>query len=513
MRFQVPDFFAAVLAAGLLLAGCGGGGGGSDLDAGGGSGNSAPQQLRRDGRWLVDPQGRVVLLHGVNLVWKPAPHYPPDTAEGFRAADADWLADQGFNTARIGTLWVGVAPEQGHFDLAYLAQWDRVINLLASRKIWMLFDFHQDMLGPKFQGEGVPEWIVDEMTGPTTSVLGPPMFGFPFNYFTPQVSEAFDNLWAAQGSAAWDNFRDSWRLVATRYRNQSYSMGYDLLNEPWPGVEWPSCIVPPTVGCPDSDTNELQPFFEHAIAGIREVDRNNLVWIEPQTLYGGTGNPGGFTPITGESQLGFSFHNYCGLTTGLQSAQLPFQVPIVEEQACEFIDGNVFTGARALADRIDAVELLTEFGATDEPILLKRVTRLADEQLIGWQYWHYKNWSDPTTQSQTSGAQSLFTDDEDLSTVKLDKLKILSRTYPQATAGIPVALSFDPDTAEFSYRYTPRASATMPTEIYVPVALHYPQGYLATVSGATITSAPDAPRLLLKNMAGATEVSVTVTPR
>ncbi|MGH8454460.1 MAG: cellulase family glycosylhydrolase [Nevskiales bacterium] len=492
----------------LLATGCGGG---SSSDGSGTGLSTAPQQLRRDGRWLVDPQGRVVLLHGVNMVWKPAPHYPPDSAEGFRAADADWLADHGFNTARIGTLWVGVAPEPDHFDLAYLAHWDRVINLLASRKIWMLFDFHQDMLGPKFQGEGVPEWIVDEITGPTTGVLGPPTFGFPFNYFTPQVSEAFDNLWAARGSPAWDNFRDAWRVVATRYRNQDYSMGYDLLNEPWPGMEAVSCIVPPLVGCPGSDTNELQPFFEHAIAGIRQVDRNNLVWMETQTLSGGTGNPTGLVPIAGENQLGYSFHNYCGLTTGLQSAQLPIQLPVIEEQACEVIDGNVFANAREVADRIGAVELLTEFGATDEPVLLKRVTRLADEQLVGWQYWHYKNWSDPTTQSQGSGAQSLFTDDDDLGTVKLDKLRILERSYPQATAGVPLALSFDPDTAEFSYRFTPRASATAPTEIYVPVALHYPQGYLATVSGATVTSAPNATRLVLANNAGATEVSVTVT--
>src|SRR6185295_8296986 len=95
---------------------------------------------------------------------------------------------------------------------------------------------------------------------------------------------------------------------------------------------------------------------------------------------------------------------------------------------------------------------------------------------------------DPTTESQESGAQSLFADDTDLSSVKVDKLKMLERTYPQATAGIPVSLSFDPDTAAFDYKYTPRAAAG-PTEIYVPVALHYPQGYKVAVTGARVTSA------------------------
>ncbi len=504
-------FRCALVACALLLPACKSDDDGVDFSGGGSGSSGAPQQLRREGRWLIDGDKRVVLLHGVNLVWKVDPFYPPATAQGFLPADADWLAEQGFNTARIGTLWVGLAPERDHFEHAYLEHWDRVIQLLASRKIWMLFDFHQDMLGPQYQGEGVPEWVVDEIAGPSTALLGSPGFGFPFNYFTPQVSEAFDNLWAERGPV-WDAFRDAWKVVAARFKNQSYSMGYDLLNEPWPGLEWPTCIVPPLIGCPDSDTNELQPFFEHAIRGIREVDPNNLVWIETQTLSGGTGNPTGYTPIAGENQLGYSFHNYCGLTTGLQSAQLPFQIPVVEEQACELIDGNVFAQARTLAERMSAAEVLTEFGATDEPVLLKRVTRLADENFVGWQYWHYKNWSDPTTQSQGSGAQSLFADDNDLSTVKLDKLKILSRTYPQATAGTPLALSFDPDTAAFSYRYTPKVDATAPTEIYVPVALHYPQGYQVTVSGAVVRSAPNAPRLVLENEAGAAEVSVSVTP-
>ena len=77
-------------------------------------------------------------------------------------------------------------------------------------------------------------------------------------------------------------------------------------------------------------------------------------------------------------------------------------------------------------------------------------------------------------------------------------------------AGIPLALSFDPDTAEFNYRYTPR-TADGPTEIFVPVALHYPDGYVVDVSGATVTSAANAPRLLLENQPDATEVTVTVT--
>src|SRR5690349_19702555 len=77
------------------------------------SGRAAPvPQLRRDGRWLVDEHGRVVIVHGLNLVWKHAPYVPPATAEGFTAADARWMRRHGFNGARLGTLWAGVTPDE-----------------------------------------------------------------------------------------------------------------------------------------------------------------------------------------------------------------------------------------------------------------------------------------------------------------------------------------------------------------------------------------------------------------
>lgn len=469
-------------------------------------------QLRRDGRWLIDPDGRVVITHGVNLVWKTAPFVPPDIAEGFTAADADFLAQHGFNSARVGTLWVGVTPHApGEVDAAYLEAWDRIVQLLAERRIWTLFDFHQDMLGTLYQGQGVPDWAVEAVRGRSTDALGPPMFGFPFNYFTPQVSEAFDNLWAERG-IVWDGYRDAWIAVARRWKDQPYSMGYDLLNEPWAGQEWPACIVPPRLGCPASDQNEIQPFFEHAIAGIRTVDPDNLVWLEPQLLAGGTGAPTGLQPIAGETQLGYSVHNYCPLSALAQSMQsfVPFDTAPAFQGTCEDFERAGFEQARITAERIGAVELVTEFGATDDLTLLERVTHLADEHLVGWQYWSYKNWNDPTTQSQESGGQGLFNDDSDLATVKRDKLRVLVRPYPQATMGTPLALSFDPQTGTFHYRYAVRQGSA-PTEIFVPVALHYQQGYKIEVTGARVTSPPGATRLVLRNEVGAKGVQVNLS--
>jgi endoglycosylceramidase len=459
---------------------------------------STPVQLRRDGRFMVDDKNRVVLLHGVNAVWKLKPYYPPQDAAGFAAADADWLRDHGFNTVRLGTIFAGVMPDEGRIDQDYLRAVDRVVQLLASRGIWVMLDFHQDMYNERFGGEGFPDWAVHDDGIPSDV-----SFGFPGNYFHPATTRAFDNFWD-NGFKLWDHYRDAWIAVAAKWKHQPYLMGYDLLNEPYPGSDFATCANP--VGCPVFDDMELQAMQSHVLAGIRTVDAGNLVWFEPNFVFNGGAKSGlgVLTPLT-DPNLGFSWHKYC--LSGVVLHSQGFE----DLPGCDQWHQIVTDNAEETRETMNATTLVTEFGASDDLADLEQVTRQTDTQFTGWQYWHYKEWGDPTTESQESGGQGLFTDDADLNTVKVEKLKMLERTYPQYTAGIPVAgsLIFDPASAEFHYRYTPRA-ARGPTEIYVPV-LHYPNGYRVEVSGAQQKSAAGADRLVLENIPGATEVSVTIT--
>ncbi len=471
------------------LAGCGGSSG-----AAGSGASTATPQLRRDGSFLVDEQNRVVILHGLNAVWKLKPYAPPDTAEGFTAADADWLQAHGFNSVRLGVLFAGVMPQQGMVDANYLQQIDRAVQLLASRKIWVLLDFHEDMYNEKFFGEGFPDWAVYDDGVPLLFNAG-----FPGNLFQPATSLTYDNLWNNKNNL-WDYYRSAWEAVAAKWSQQPYLMGYELINEPWSGTNFATCLPP--LGCAGFDENKLQAMQQHMLAGIRQHDPSNLVWFEPLVLisYGAPTYLGAKTPVT-DANLGFSWHLYCP-TTSLTLLGL-------NNISCDLLDADVLHVGEAGSDRLGAARLLTEFGATDLLSDLSRSTAEFDQHLLGWQYWAYKNWHDPTT-SAGSNAQGLFTNDADLSTVKADKLKLLERTYPQFTAGTPTALSFDPDSGAFSYSYTPRAAAG-PTQIYVPLSLHYPNGYSVTVSGGQVTSAPNASLLTLENTAGATTVKVTLT--
>merc|ERR1711920_22014 len=55
-------------------------------------------------------------------------------------------------------------------------------------------------------------------------------------------------------------------------------------------------------------------------------------------------------------------------------------------------------------------------------------------------------------------------------------LKLLSRTYAQAIAGLPVSMSFKSADASFELVYN-ASIISAPTEIYVNEALHYPSGF------------------------------------
>lgn len=56
--------------------------------------------LSHAGRFVTDAAGRVIVLHGVNMVYKTPPYYP--SAIGFGSDDALFLARAGFNVVRVG---------------------------------------------------------------------------------------------------------------------------------------------------------------------------------------------------------------------------------------------------------------------------------------------------------------------------------------------------------------------------------------------------------------------------
>ena len=475
---------------------------------------TATPPLDHSGRWVTDQRGRVVILHGWNLVSKVGSYRPEDT--GFGRDDARFLRRNGFNTIRLGVIYKALEPESpgadGRPDYAdgYLASIERTQRLLARFGIYTLLDFHQDLYNERFQGEGWPDWQVLDTTPGGAECPNELRQGFPNNYVVNAgLNCAFDSFWAnreIEGIGLQDRYAAAWRHVAARFAGAPRLLGYNIVNEPWPGSQYPTCLSP--TGCPAFDTQTLEPFSERVIAAIRKADDRTLSWYTPLVVFdfGADSSHGD----TGDEHAGFAFNMYC-----LAGGFLPAN-PAGEASCPETYDltmGNAETQSEQTGDAL----LLTEFGATNDLTVINQVIDLAEERMMSWQQWHYCECDDPTTAG--SGVQSVVTDPNKPprgDNVNRDKLLASSRPYPQAVAGTPTESDFDPETEGFRLSYSAEApgGGLLPrrvrTRVFVP-RIHYPDGYEIDVTGARATT-PRAQTLKLKRSPGAETVELRLTP-
>ena len=162
-------------------------------------GSNAPPTFLHSpgGPYLYDANGRVVLLHGTNVVYKHAPYiaYPdPGTPWDFSAADAARMQTLGFNVVRLGIEWQALEPGSGgpnqakvcapgppgnahEFNRAvaerYLQHVAATVKLLSRYGIYTLLDMHQDVYNASFRGEGAPNWAVCTNNVPIVPERGP----------------------------------------------------------------------------------------------------------------------------------------------------------------------------------------------------------------------------------------------------------------------------------------------------------------------------------------------------
>ncbi len=463
--------------------------------------------LGHAGRWITDGQGRVVILHGFNLVNKLAPYDP--AAIGFDAGHAAFLREHGFNTVRLGIIWKALEPEPGAYDDGYLDRIAGTVDALGAEGIRVLLDFHQDMLNERFNGEGFPDWAVQD-----DGLRAWPDVGFPGNYMVMRALwRAYDSFWsnaAGPGKVGLqDRYAAAWRHVAERFRDQDAVFAYDIFNEPFPGSSAARCAWP---GGSRAFDERLTAFSKRVATAIREVDRERLVFYEPNVLF----DYGADThhAALGDPAAGFSFHVYCLAA----SPGLPSLKGRAQDVACRRQEQRVFRLAERHARRGGETLLLSEFGATDDVHNIGRVTDLADQQMVSWQYWAYWN-RDPCCERPEEGLVRDLSQPPTEGNVKQDKLRALARPYPAAVAGTPERFGFDRTSARFELRYSARRADggafgpdSPETHLYVPPR-HYPGGCAVDARGAEVVSEWGDPILRLRNDGSAKGVSVTLTPR
>ncbi len=484
---------------------------------------SAAGPLRADGSSLVDPDGRVVVLHGLFAVWKQPPLFPAGTDSAtdpslpsFTDADADEVRSMGLDAARLAWYWEGLEPTQGQYSSTYLDGIAGAEQRFASRGVYVVLDAHQDQYDHLFGNEpGFPEWSAVTDGQPLAPDPTDPSYSgwkFPLGYFHTSTELAFGNLYAnaaVNGEGIGTAFGRAWQVIARRFYGDPMVAGYDLINEPFPATSSPtdpyvsSCAD--AAGCADFDRGTLESFQTSIAEAIRAVDRVRTVFYEPTFFFNG-GVPNGFTaPPAAVGPAGLSFHNQCPSRTAYSLTHDPSLI-VQGHTTCPPVSATVFRNARRTARRLGGPGLMTEVASTSDADVqgLNCILEQADRFQSGWTYG--LSWSNPDDELRRLASESAPDGSAPF------KQMILARVFPRAIAGVPQHYSFDVRTGAFNMVYVPRRDHGAPTIISVPASIQYPQGYVVRVSGARVVSAPGASQLKLTNDRGAVTVRVAIRP-
>jgi endoglycosylceramidase len=288
--------------------------------------------LRAEGPYIVDPQGRIVILRGLNTgnVGKDGVSVYGPVQKELQARNAAW----GFNCMRLVFVWEGLEPVPGQYDEAYLKKIEDLVAICHDAGVWAVLDLHQDLFSRRYGGDGAPAWACQDKGLPMTQASY-----WGLNYLAAPVMACFDAFWAdapaPDGVGIQTHYIKAWQHVAQRFRDDPTVIGYDLMNEPYVGsdmaavlaalfgwvgktsgpgelAKWLAAIASPDpqaqfaeLAAPLQDlrvleglfrdleppvqrfeTGKQQPFYDRLVTAIRTVDANHLCFFEPVVLAG-----------------------------------------------------------------------------------------------------------------------------------------------------------------------------------------------------------------------------------
>lgn len=463
-----------------------------------------PAEPVEEGTYFIrDDDGRVLILHGMNVMGsaKGDPERLPTelTPEYARHYAREW----GFNFARYLILWDGIEPSPGEYNSDYLDKTEERLNWLWDEGVYVMLDMHQDVYSRFFCCDGAPEWAVRDDDLPFEQ--NPQ---WDLNYFAPAVMASFDNFWNYEGehSDLQDHYAGAWGKVVERFKDHPAVIGYDLMNEPSPGSALDAkefSTTPPDGPAAEFDRTLFTDFYERMIDRLREIDPDGWIFYEPRYAGPANGQPSYIEklvdPRSGDARIGYAPHLY--------SISMEFLRRYDVGNDDTLIDWETNRTSEALAQQAPVV--LGEWGFDwsweNSPIFMDEANAMADRMMMGWAYWP----GDPN-------GWGIWEYGDEGEIVDRPAADAVTRVYPQSVAGIPRSFSYTPDTRRFELSFDPSPSATMPTEIFIPEARHFPDGW--TLSGCEeaerCASTWDAERGILQiDTRGRTErVELAITP-
>ncbi|MCU1602755.1 MAG: hypothetical protein JWO22_3464 [Frankiales bacterium] len=421
------------------------------------------QFLHAAGGHVVDESGRTVILRGVNVnglvdYWTPSlnPPYPTGpagyasgrcpadsaltTAVPLCERDLDQIAAVGFDVVRLPASWSLLEPAKGRLDPVPVDRIAQVVGWARARGIRVVIDLHQDawskyVFAPKGTvcppgstamdgGDGAPAWASVAVT-PACAPGGT-------RELEPPVQEAAQRFWLDENGLQ-DEYAKVVVSLARRFHDDPTVAGYELMNEPQPG------LAPGVM-----DSTELMQFHGRVVnAVVAAVPHfRQLFFVEPA----GTRN------VTGARTFVLPWSTYSSYPNVVYAPHVYTGVFTADRTLLLGAAGNLQTfdadydAAVGDAQALGLPLWVGEFGndpADDKAILAQHYAH-QDALAVGGALWVWKEhgrWS-----AQATPGRALR----------------ISTAYPIATAGTLDAFSSDPFTGAVSVRArSPKGSTSV----------------------------------------------------
>ena len=440
-----------------------------------------------DSTIIQDQYGRQLILHGLNTSSsaKYGNYHPWILEQDVAKEDTAF----GFNFVRYLTSWVAIEPQKDVYDENYLNELERRVNWYTSRGMYVMLDMHQDIYGALVGGNGAPDWAcITDGKQPITLPGGTPWW---LKNIDPTAIAAWRNFWEYNDNKfLQDHYINAWLKIVERFKNNSFVIGYDLMNEPWPGDPLKAFLTG------EFEKKELPALYNRLIPAIRAIDKNKYIFLEPLPA-----------PVT------FGFPTNLPKVSDSRTTQHLVYAPHCYPYDTHEGNGYTATSKQNLKDwererkkdiqKLGMPLLTGEFGLSPTQAgfaeYLIDFNAMSDRNLWHWSYWSNDQggWSPLNAdRTETAIAQHLI------------------RVYPKATAGKIISFSFNPPTKVFNFIFTSNTTINQPTEIFIPNRF-YPSGYNISISGGIFTQEMDAAKQVLKitTSDNAKEYTVEITPK
>ena len=354
--------------------------------------------------------------------------------------ESNLLSKYGFNIVRLQWMWNAFEPTYNTFNITYFNEINKIVNNLGKNNIYTILDFHQDELGDKFCSEhGLPNWLMNNITINNSKLN----FPWPFNgncssrnweenLLTFELASGFQYLYDNTFNFL-DLFIDFWIKSLQLWNNNTFILGYEIINEPFIGNFYKNPLL---FSSKIAGKINLMPFYNKISNAVRKYDNDKLLFYEPIT-WGMIFDKGfldnGFNQIPGGSKFNYksvySYHYYCSSFI-INSQNKPF----LRKNICDKLIANtIFHNTINFVNNVGGSSFLTEFGACDFNNL--------DEcnYIVNQANKYFQSWTD-YTYAQTTNLN-----------FNQKWINTFSKPYAQKISGIPINISFNNNTFDFCF--------------------------------------------------------------